>query len=60
MVKKYLDDRGVAYEEHNVENEPQYIDYLKNQGFKAVPVIEGPDHQAFYGFRPKELAALAG
>lgn len=58
MVKKYFVTHHIVFEEHNIDDEPQYIDYLKSQGFQAVPVVETPEHKAFYGFRPAELAEI--
>jgi len=59
MVKRYLDDHGVAYQEYNIDTEPKYIDYLREQGFQAVPVVEAPNLTAFSGFRPDQLKTLA-
>ncbi|MDR0299994.1 MAG: glutaredoxin-like protein NrdH [Streptococcaceae bacterium] len=58
MVKKYLDEHDVAYTEHNIENEPEYRDYVISLGYQAVPVVETPAGESFYGFRPDQLKAL--
>lgn len=59
MTKRYLTEHGVAFEEHNINEQPEYIDYLKTKGFQAVPVIEIEGQQAFSGFRPQQLQAVA-
>ncbi|PWF99385.1 glutaredoxin-like protein NrdH [Levilactobacillus bambusae] len=60
MTKRYLDEHNVAFEERNVNDHPEYLDHLKNQGFQSLPVIESVDLPPFSGFRPAELAKLAG
>ena len=37
----------------------QQIDYLKEKGFQAVPVLEADGEESFSGFRPAELQKLA-
>lgn len=60
MTKKFLAEKGVDFVEVNIDNEPQYIDQLKAQGFQSVPVITtNDDRVAIVGFRPDLLRALA-
>lgn len=59
MTKHYLETHNISFTEHNINQEPQYIDYLKGQGFQAVPVLEADGLQSFSGFRPDELKQLA-
>ncbi|MDR0199911.1 MAG: glutaredoxin-like protein NrdH [Streptococcaceae bacterium] len=59
MVKKYLTEHHVDFEEHNIENEPEYRQVVLDMGYMAVPVVEYGDHQTFNGFAPDKLAALA-
>ena len=44
-AKTFLDAIGVYYEWTNIEEEPQYIDYIKNlnNGQEIVPTIIFPD-----------------
>ncbi|MSE22401.1 NrdH-redoxin, partial [Lactobacillus parabuchneri] len=35
MTKRYLSEHNVEFEEHNINEQPQYIDYLKQRGFMA-------------------------
>lgn len=60
MTKRYLTEHNISFEEHNVNEQPQYIDYLKNRGFMALPVIDVDGKQAFSGFRPDALRSIAG
>ncbi|KRK73354.1 hypothetical protein FD02_GL001212 [Lacticaseibacillus nasuensis JCM 17158] len=60
MTKHYLTTHNIPFTEHNINQEPEYIDYLKNKGFQMVPVLEADGLQAFSGFRPDALKQLAG
>ena len=44
-AKTFLDANGVDYEWTNLEEEPQYVDYVKNlnNGQEIVPTIIFPD-----------------
>ena len=57
MVKKWLADKAVQFKEINIDDEPQYIDHVKEMGFMAAPIIV-KDNVSFSGFRPAELAKL--
>ncbi|MGY3766138.1 glutaredoxin-like protein NrdH [Vagococcus vulneris] len=60
MTKKFLADKDVVFNEINIDTEPQYIDALKAQGFRSVPVITTEDAQVtIVGFRPDQLRTLA-
>ncbi|CAK1244624.1 Glutaredoxin (GrxC) [Fructobacillus fructosus] len=58
MTKKYLDQLGVAFSEINIEEQPQYLAQLKEQGFKQTPVVQIEGHDAFSGFQPAALKKL--
>ncbi|KRO18228.1 hypothetical protein IV56_GL001359 [Lacticaseibacillus saniviri JCM 17471 = DSM 24301] len=58
MTKHYLDTHNLTYTEHNINEEPEYIDYLKDKGYQMVPVLEAGT-MTFSGFRPDELKQLA-
>lgn len=57
MVKRYLDEHSVSYSEINIDEQPEYIDYLREKGFQAVPVVESND-TVFSGFAPDKLKAF--
>ncbi len=60
MTKRFLSEKNVAFEERNIDNEPQYIDWLKNQGFRSVPVVtDQEENLTIVGFRPDQLRTLA-
>ena len=58
MTKRYLTENQISFEEINIDNEPEALGFLKDQGFQRVPVIFG-GQQAIIGFRPDQLKALA-
>ena len=59
MTKRYLDTHKIPFTEHNINEEPQYIDYLQQKGFQQVPVLEADGLDSFSGFRPDALKQLA-
>lgn len=59
MTKRFLAEHGIDFEEKNINDNPEYIDYLKGQGFGAVPVVEGVGIETIAGFRPDVLKKLA-
>ena len=58
MTKRFLTEHNIAFEEHNINNQPQYLDYLKQQGFQSVPVVMSQT-TTVVGFRPDALKELA-
>lgn len=58
MVKKWLDDKDIRFQEINLDDQPEYITEVKEMGFMSAPIIK-KDNIAFSGFRPGELAKLA-
>ena len=57
MVKKWLVDKAVQFNVFNIDDQPQYIEQVKEMGFMAAPIIV-KDSLSFSGFRPAELAKL--
>jgi Glutaredoxin and related proteins len=53
MTKRYLKEHNVNFEERNINQEPQYLDYLKEQGFQSVPVVMQANNEPIVGFRPR-------
>jgi len=45
----------VNFEEHNINQHPEYLSYLKNQGFQSLPVVLTNNQAAIIGFRPDQL-----
>lgn len=59
MTKKFLQQHEISFIEHNIDEQPEYIDQLKADGFLATPVVKLPNGNAFSGFRPDRLQQLA-
>ncbi|WP_159593237.1 glutaredoxin-like protein NrdH [Streptococcus halichoeri] len=57
MTKKFLEQNGAAYQEINIDEMPEKIDYVKRLGFTSVPVIETAEH-VFSGFQPAKLKEM--
>lgn len=57
MTKTFLEKHGLAFEEINIEEHPDKIDYVKQLGFNTVPVVEAGD-EVFAGFQPTKLKEL--
>lgn len=59
MTKRFLTDKNVSYNEVNIDNEPQYVDWLKDNGYRSVPVVTANENVSIVGFRPDQLRGLA-
>lgn len=57
MTKKFLEQHGADFEEINLDEVPEKIDYVKSLGFTSAPVIEAGD-VVFSGFQPNKLKEL--
>ncbi|MGT2948706.1 redoxin NrdH [Streptococcus devriesei] len=57
MTKKFLEQNNIDFQEINIDEQPDKIDYVKSLGFTAAPVIEAGDI-VFSGFQPAKLKAL--
>lgn len=57
MSKKFLEQHGADFEEINLDEVPEKIDYVKSLGFTSAPVIEAGD-VVFSGFQPNKLKEL--
>ena len=58
MTKRFLEEHNIAFIEYNIDEQPEFIENLKAEGFLATPVVKRPDGNAFTGFRPDRLLAL--
>ncbi|SQE95658.1 glutaredoxin-like protein [Streptococcus equi subsp. zooepidemicus] len=54
MTKKFLKQHGAAFQEINIDEHPEKVDYVKSLGFTAAPVIE-TEQIVFSGFQPAKL-----
>lgn len=58
MTKRLLDSLGIAYQEINLDESPQFREHVANNlGFIAAPVIE-TDTSAWSGFQPGKIKAI--
>ena len=57
MTKKLLDKEGAEYQEINIDERPDMIDYVKDLGFSAAPVVKAGDI-IFSGFQPAKLKEI--
>ena len=44
--------------EINLDEQPEFVEHVKNLGFNAAPVIQTPD-EVFSGFQPAKLKKLS-
>ena len=57
FAKKYLDDKGVKYEEIDVFKDEESLAMLRDKGFSQMPVVV-VDGEFHTGFRPDVLAKV--
>ena len=57
MAKKFLTPQAVAFNEINVDDNPEHLATLKAQGHRQMPVVTAGD-TTIAGFRPDLLATL--
>ena len=53
--KKYLEDKGVPFEEINVFEDKEALSMLRDKGFSQMPVVS-MDGEFHTGFQPNLLA----
>ena len=58
MTKRFLDSNHVEYREINLDEQPEFVEHVKNLGFNAAPVIQTPD-EVFSGFQPPKFKKLS-
>ncbi len=60
-LRKYLDSKGIAYEYHDIELNPEDAEACeKLTGDTAVPVITADDKNYVLGFDKAKIDALLG
>ena len=57
FAKKYLDDKGVKYEEIDVINDKEALAMLRDKGYAQLPVVD-IDGEFHTGFRPDVLSKV--
>ena len=57
FTKKYLDDKGVPFEEIDVFKDAEALAMLRDKGFSQMPVVS-IDGEFHTGFQPNILAKV--
>ena len=57
MTKKYLNDRGIEFQEENTSEKPELIPKIKHMGYSGLPVVVTSETD-WHGFRPDMLAKI--
>lgn len=60
MTKNVLEREGIPFNEIDVSQNGQALEYVRSLGFQSLPVVEIEGEEPFYGFRPDDLEKLAG
>lgn len=55
FTKKYLNQKGLSYNEVDLSTNDDARDSLISQGFSSVPVVDLGDGEKFFGFRPERI-----
>lgn len=58
-TKRALDNKGIAYKEVNMSQDPAALDRAKELGFLQAPVVIPPTGAPWSGFDPDKINALA-
>ena len=56
-TKRALESRGIAFDIINLDEQPEAIDTLREQGFRQLPVVMADD-LSWSGFRPDMINRL--
>ena len=59
MTKKFLETQGIPFKEINIEENTQYVDTLKADGFRQTPVVSIEGMPKLSGFRPDVLKQIS-
>lgn len=57
MAKRLLEGKGVPFVEIDIEENPEFAEKLRGDGFRSLPVIVADNH-AFSGFKIEEIREL--
>lgn len=58
MTKRFLSQHHVDFDEININEQPESLDYLKAQGFQSLPIVMAQTDHPIVGFRPDQLQQL--
>ena len=54
-TKRYLDKRGISYEEKQLLDDVEKFEEFRAAGFASAPIVESIHHETFAGYRPDYL-----
>ncbi len=57
MTKRFLEEHQIEFKEINLDEQPEFIQHVKELGFSAAPVIETAS-ESFSGFQLSKLKAF--
>lgn len=60
LVKNYLDNKRIKFEDRNIETDLNYRDEVIEMGFNGVPITVPPTGEPVVGFDPNKLDKLKG
>lgn len=55
VTKKHLRKRGVEFEEIDVQESPEWVDRLKENGFLGLPVVLVNDEDVWEGYSSESI-----
>lgn len=60
MLKQFLDQQGIAYEERNISRNQAYIEDLLRMGFNGVPITVVDGDETIVGYDPNSILQAVG
>jgi len=58
-TKNLLNNRGIDFEEVNISHDEEGLNFIKENGYKSVPVTITDKGQVIQGFNINELSQLS-
>lgn len=58
MTKKLLTKQGVDFEVINIDHSPEWLEVLKDLGYKSVPITMVNGEVVAIGFNPNQLKCI--
>lgn len=58
FTKKFLEEKQIAFQEKDIEQDEQALKEVEELGFSSLPVVVGAGVSPFHGFRPDKLGQL--
>ncbi len=58
MTKRFLDEHNINYTEHNINEEPEYVNYLKKSGLQDDAGTRSGRHGGHHWFSSRRFKAV--